>query len=51
MESGYEDDQGHLKVTREQNTDRKDCEKNHSGQEKVKIVIISTCFILNNLMA
>ena len=30
MESGYEDDQGHRKVAREQNTDRKDREKNHA---------------------
>ena len=41
MESGYEDDQGHRKVTREQDANRKDCKKNHAGQEKVKIVINS----------
>ena len=39
MESGYKDDQGHRKVTWEQNAHRKDCEKNHVGEEKVKIVI------------
>ena len=39
MESRYKDDQGHRKVTWEQNVHRNDCEKNHAGEEKLKIVI------------
>jgi len=32
------DDQSHWQVTRQQNADWKDCEKNHASKEKVKIV-------------
>ena len=41
MESRYENDQGHRKVTREQNAGQKDCEENHAGQV---ISLWSSCY-------